>query len=160
MDRCALTLMILVVASFFTITVFNNITDYHNTLLFIQHTLSMDTTKQNPIFMWRAITHPSVHHVAFISIILLQTIIAGLCWFSIFRLVKLKKSVRVGCAIQPAILGLTLAFLLYALGFIIIAGQWFMMRESTTWNVQASVQVFLIFIAAVLIFVKQHDDAN
>jgi len=78
MNRAIVSLMIATVALFFTVTVFNNVVDYSNTFAFIEHTLSMDTTKQNSHFMWRAISNPILQHLAFVGIILFQALIAGL----------------------------------------------------------------------------------
>jgi predicted small integral membrane protein len=153
MNRIVSALMILTVALFFMITVFNNITDYDNTFLFVQHTLSMDTTKLNPNFMWRAIENPTVQHLGFVSIIGFQSAVAILCCWSLINII-VRPSMSLSAATQPAILGITLAFVLYALGFIIVAGQWFMMRESATWNVGPSVHIFITFIVSALIVIK------
>ena len=147
------------IAVFFTVTVINNITDYQKTSLFIQHTLTMDTTAKNPHFMWRAISNDSLHHVLFISIILLQSIIALLCWWGIIQMIRHYQSIpfKFTQAKLPTVLGCSLGFTLYGLGFLTIAGQWFMMRESTFWNVQNSVHTFLTFLGISLIYLSHED---
>lgn len=143
------------IALFFTITVINNISDYHQTFIFMNHTLSMDTTAQNPNFMWRAISNQMIQHLVFISIIVLQCIIALLCWFATYQMINHLKSLenaKFTHAKMFALLACSLGFILYGIGFLTIAGQWFMMRESTVWNVQNSVHAFMTFMGISLIY--------
>lgn len=157
MFRCASIFITVTVALFFGVAVINNTVDYHASFAFVSHTLSMDMTKQNPNFMWRAITYPALQHTVFISIIVMQTVIALLCFFSSIKMIKAlyADALLFQQAKSFAILGCSLGFFLYGLGFLVLAGQWFMMREvSGVWNVQASVQAFLILIGISLIFLS------
>jgi len=141
------------VSLFFAIAVFNNVIDYQNTFAFTHHTLSMDTTSQNPHFMGRAILNPFFQHAMFISIIVIQFIVASLCGFSAVRMLFVfKNDFKFTQAKAMALIGCCLGFVLYGLGFMTVAGQWFMMRESTAWNVQNSVQLFLIFLGFSLLY--------
>ena len=56
-----------------------------------------------------------------------------------------------------AVLGLTLGFLLWQVGFMSIGGEWFGMWQSKEWNGVPSAFRFLITIIAVLIFVALPD---
>jgi predicted small integral membrane protein len=56
-----------------------------------------------------------------------------------------------------AVLGLTLGFLLWQVGFMSIAGEWFGMWQSQQWNGVPSAFRFVITIIAVLIFVAMPD---
>ena len=56
-----------------------------------------------------------------------------------------------------AVLGLTLGFLLWQVGFMSIGGEWFGMWQSKEWNGVPSAFRFLITIVAVLIFVAMPD---
>lgn len=160
MLRISKILIVLAVAAFFTITVFNNIIDYEKTFTFIKHTLSMDTTAQNSHFMNRAILDPMIQHAAFVFIIIFQGIIALLCWIGAFNMMKhlCYDSSHFSTSKQIAILGCSLGFMLYALGFLVIAGQWFMMRESIAWNVQNSVHMFLTFLGVSMIYLCLVDE--
>lgn len=157
MLRTAPILVTLTVAVFFIVAVINNTVDYHSSFAFTYHTLSMDMTKQNPHFMWRAITYPALQHAVFISIIVTQGLIALLCLLSVRKMIKAfySNALPFQQAKTLAILGCSVGFVLYGLGFLTIAGQWFMMRETSgVWNVQASVQAFLILIGISLIFLS------
>ena len=56
-----------------------------------------------------------------------------------------------------AVVGLTLGFLLWQVGFMSIGGEWFGMWQSKEWNGVPSAFRFLITIIAVLIFVAMPD---
>jgi predicted small integral membrane protein len=56
-----------------------------------------------------------------------------------------------------AILGLTLGFLLWQVGFMSIGGEWFGMWQSQQWNGVPSAFRFVMTIAVVLIFVALPD---
>ncbi len=56
-----------------------------------------------------------------------------------------------------AVVGLTLGFLLWQVGFMSIGGEWFGMWQSQQWNGVPSAFRFLMTIIAVLIFVAMPD---
>lgn len=153
MKRLSSMLIVLTVALFFGVTVINNVTAYQKTLVFMQHTLSMDSTSQAPVFMWRAVTNVVFQQAALVAIIVLQATIALLSLWSLCLMVGHRKAdiMTFKEAKAPAILGCSLGFFLYAAGFLTVAGQWFMMRESTAWNVQPSVHAFLTLLGVSLI---------
>jgi predicted small integral membrane protein len=55
------------------------------------------------------------------------------------------------------IAGAALAFLLWFFGFMVVAGEWFAMWQSATWNGQDAAFRFYVAVLAVLIFVIQPD---
>jgi len=150
-------LMIITAAMFFSLTIFNNITDYDNTIAFVQHTLSMDVTKQNPNFMWRAISAPTCHSIAFIGIIVWQLIVALLLWWSGAKLLLARgHSIKLQQAHSLALFAIALGFTLYALGFITLAGQWFMMREAASWNVLGPSHTFLTMLGLLFLILSSN----
>ena len=68
----------------------------------------------------------------------------------------------VRACLQPAkgvaVAGLTMGLLLYVVGFLVIAGEWFAMWQSETWNGQPAASRFVVFIGVVLIFLSFRDD--
>ena len=56
-----------------------------------------------------------------------------------------------------AVLGLTLGFLIWQVGFMSIGGEWFGMWQSKEWNGVPSAFRFVMVIIAVLIFVAMPD---
>jgi predicted small integral membrane protein len=53
--------------------------------------------------------------------------------------------------------GATLAFVVWFFGFMVVAGEWFAMWQSATWNGQEAAFRFYVAVLAVLIFVNQPD---
>ena len=47
--------------------------------------------------------------------------------------------------------------LIWGFGFMVVAGEWFAMWQSQTWNAQEPAFRILLTVLAVLIFVNQHD---
>ncbi|MBR0670947.1 DUF2165 domain-containing protein [Roseomonas soli] len=144
------------VALLFTLIAFGNLTDYGTNFAFVQHVLAMDTTFRSPGVMWRAITDPTLHHAAYILIIAWEAATAVLLWAGVMRLWSARGGTAAAwnAARGPAILGLTAGALLYGLGFLVVAGEWFSMWQSREWNGQASAAIFLTFIGLTLIHVS------
>ena len=149
------------VALFFTLVAFGNVIDYGSNWAFVQHVLSMDTTFRDPDLMWRAVTDPAAHRAAYVAIIAWQGATALVCWVGALRLLAAAGAAS-GRAFNRAkgvaVAGLTMGLLLYVVGFLVIAGEWFAMWQSETWNGQDAASRFLVFIGVVLIFLSFRDD--
>ncbi len=144
------------VAVFFTLIAFGNLTDYGTNLAFVRHVMSMDTTFRSPGVMWRAITAPWAHHLAYAAIIAWQVGTAMLLWYGVMRLWRARNggAAAWNAARGPVVLGLTAGMLLYGLGFLAIAGEWFSMWQSKDWNGQANAAIFLTFCGIALLHVS------
>jgi predicted small integral membrane protein len=158
--RIAKVAMVAGIALFATIVAFGNITDYGTNLAFVQHVLSMDSIFERSAIRYRAVTNPVLHHAAYALIIATEALIAALCWIGAGALMrKLRADAK---AFQRAktfsMLGLTLGFLLWQVGFMTIGGEWFGMWQSQAWNGVPSAFRFAMVIAAVLILVVLPDD--
>ena len=138
----------------------DNLLDYRANLVFVQHVLSMDTTFPESTLRWRAITAPWLHHLAYWLIIAAEIGAGILCLLGAWRMFSAREAdarafeAAKGCAIA----GLTLGFLLYFLGFLVVGGEWFKMWQSQTWNAQAAAFRFAACFALVLIFVALRDE--
>jgi predicted small integral membrane protein len=141
------------VACFFTLVAFGNITDYGANWKFVTHVMSMDTTFQDPDLMWRAVTDPTLQHAAYGTIITWQSLTALVLWIGVARLLHAVAGDRdeFAAARGVAIAGLTMGLLLYAVGFLVVAGEWFAMWQSHTWNGQATAGIFVLFIGVALL---------
>ncbi|MEM5432300.1 MULTISPECIES: DUF2165 family protein [Cupriavidus] len=159
--RISKTLMVVAIALFTSLVAFNNITDYFTNLAFIRHVLLMDTIFPSSRNMYRAISSPILHHVAYVCIITLETVTAVLCWMGGNRLWSARHDSHM--AFQRAkgftIAGLTLGFLTWQVAFMSIGGEWFGMWMSKQWNGMPDAFRFFITILSVLIFVSQDNDA-
>lgn len=120
-----------------------NITDYDTNFAFVQHVLSMDTTNfgaaegtgLDPDVMWRAITDPVAWNVAYIGVIVWESLAAlvliGACvaWLRAFVIRGPYNLAR-----TLSTIGLLMIIVLFFGGFITIGGEWFQMWRSTSWN--------------------------
>ena len=74
MTRIAKLLLLCGIALFYTLVVFNNLTDFDSNYQFVHHVLSMDTTFPGNHGMWRALPLPTEHLVFYWSIIVWEMI--------------------------------------------------------------------------------------
>jgi predicted small integral membrane protein len=157
--RVAKLLMVASLAAFAFIVTFDNITDYGTNFAFVRHVLSMDTTFPGNSLLYRAITAPLAWHTAYILIIATEGLT---CAALVAGAVALLRNLRAGAeqferAKRFTVIGVTLAFLLWFFGFMVVGGEWFAMWQSKIWNGQESAFRFYITALAVLLFVKQLD---
>ena len=156
--RLSKILLVLSVALFATLVVFNNLTDYGSNFEYVRHVLSMDTTFPDNQGMWRRIEATPLHHLAYALIIAVEITIAALCWIGGVRMWRSRHEVGAfGRAKRLAVWGLTSGILLWFTGFIAIGGEWFLMWQSEIWNGQAESAMFTTIVGLILIFVVQSD---
>lgn len=138
----------------------DNIIDYGTNYAFVQHVMSMDTVFPNSTLTWRAITSPTLHHVAYALIIAAELLSGLLCVLGAWRLwqVRLAPAPQFNAAKDIAVAGLVTGFALWFFGFMVIGGEWFQMWQSQTWNGQEAAFRFIGCIGLVLVFLAQKDD--
>ena len=158
--RAAKIAAVAAIALFATLVAFGNVTDYGTNFAFVQHVLAMDTIFPGSAITYRAIASPALQHTAYALIIAAEALTALLCWIGAAALLR---NLRAGAAAFNgaktfAVLGLTLGFLLWQVGFMTVGGEWFGMWQSQQWNGVPSAFRFVMVIAAVLIFVAMRDD--
>jgi len=157
--RYAKIVMSLSLAAFCLLVTFNNITDYGTNYLFVQHVMSMDTTFPGNTLMDRSITNPVLWQLAYALIIAAEGVTGVLFLAGAIRLIQLRNAP--GAAFNQGkalvIAGATLAFLIWFFGFMVVAGEWFAMWQSQTWNGQEAAFRFYMAVLGVLIFVSLPD---
>jgi len=147
---------------FFTVIVFNNITDFGSNYEFVRHTLSMDTTFPGNHGMGRSITSPKVHLVFYLSIITWETLNAVLSWWGAFAMFRARHATitdfqhakRVGTA------ALTSGMLQWLVAFEIVGAEWFLMWQSKTWNGQEAAFRMFMMEAVILLLVQMQEPAH
>ena len=153
--RLAKLVTVAVIAAFFSVVTFGNITDFATNYDSVQRVLSMESTFKSPNLMWRAINDPALQSQAYWLIIGWQGATAFFCWLGTLRLL-------VACggsaddfdrAKALAVIGLTMGVLLYGFGFIVVAGEWFAMWQTPLQGAQATAGMFVTVILGILIFV-------
>jgi predicted small integral membrane protein len=147
-------------ALYFLIVAFDNVIDYGTNFQFVQHVLSMDSIPADAHVQWRAVRSPQVHHVAYWTIILWELTTGCICGLGAKRLFSaLPSKQEFERAKTLPVAGLWLGLLLWALGFITIGGEWFLMWESSTWNGEAPALRMFILNAIALLFLYLPDTA-
>lgn len=134
----------------------NNLQDPQSNFLYIQHVMSMDTTFPENQLLWRAITSPAAHRAAYGLLIGTEGAIALLCLVGSFILLGAvgRPVGEFDRAKGVAIAGLTLAFLFWFFGFMVVGGEWFAMWQSETWNGQQPAFRFIGCVGIVLLFLN------
>jgi predicted small integral membrane protein len=129
-------LLALAVAVYYTLVVFNNVTDYDTNFQFVRHVLMMDSTFPGNHGTWRALNAPVWHKIFYIGIIVWEVAIMLLSWWGSVQLVRaLREPAAVFQREKSAVIaGLTLALLLWLFAFLSVGGEWFLMWQSATWN--------------------------
>ena len=135
----------------------NNILDYQSNFDFVKHVLSMDTTFEGNKLTNRAIESSYLHHTAYAVIIFLEAAIGLINVVAAGRMIAAiyaRDSVRFTRAKGVAIVGLTIGFILWFGGFMIVGAEWFLMWQSQSWNGQTAAFRFSSIILGSLIFLS------
>lgn len=157
--RVSKAVMVLAIAFFASLVAFGNITDYGSNFAFVSHVFMMDTIFPDATIKYRAIQTGWVHHAGYMFIIALETLTAILCWVGGFKLLAAREGSAQSFNYEKkwAVIGLTLGFLTWQVGFMSVGGEWFGMWMSSTWNGVPDAFRFFITILAVLIYVALPD---
>lgn len=152
--------MLLGLSLFAFLVTFNNITDYGSNFEFVKHVLSMDTTFEGNAAMYRAITTPWIWHAGYWGIIAGEGLTCLFLLWGGLRLIAAREDPPELFQEKKdiAVVGATLGFLVWFVGFMAVGGEWFLMWQSEVWNGQQAAFRFYMSILAVLIFVMQRDD--
>ncbi len=125
-------------ALFYTLVVFNNLTDFDSNYQFVRHVLSMDTTFPGNRAMYRALTSPSIHIAFYWSIICWEAVTGLSLWWGIALLLRALRlpAAEFNAAKRVPLIALTLSLLMWLVAFLTIGSEWFLMWQSSTWNGQ------------------------
>jgi predicted small integral membrane protein len=157
--RVVKTVMVGCLAVFALVVTYDNLIDWGSNHAFVQHVLSMDTTFPDNALRSRAITSPAIWTLGYWGIIAAEGA-TGLAFTiaTISMATQLRSPPeRFHQAKRFVYIGAGLGFLVWFLGFMVVAGEWFAMWQSATWNGQEAAFRFYMPILAVLIFVNQRD---
>jgi predicted small integral membrane protein len=146
--------MIAALAAFAFIVAYDNIVDYNSNYEFVSHVLSLDTTFPNNELMDRAITDKRIWTAAFAAIIVVEGSNlpspggrrAGPLLTRLAAPAEHFNRAKIW-----AVAGLTVGFGLWFFGFMVVAGEYFAMWQSQTWNGQETAFRITMVILGVLI---------
>ena len=157
--RIAKVLLIGALASYAFIVAYDNVVDYDSNYEFVRHVLSMDTTFPDNALMHRAITDKSVWSAVYAVIIGCEWLTCVLLVIGALALLARLRAPAAGFnrAKAWAIAGLIVGFGLWFFGFLVVAGEYFAMWQSQTWNGQRAAFRMTMVILGVLIFVSLPD---
>lgn len=125
----------LITAAYYTLVAFSNITDFGTNQEFVKHVFAMDTTFNDPDVTWRKITSEAIQNIAYVLIIAWEVLTAlVLIWAFVAWVGALRADGGYHRARRLSTLGWTMVLLLFAGGFIVIGGEWFVMWQSSDWN--------------------------
>ena len=157
--RYAKIVMAASLAAFCLLVAFDNITDYGTNYLFVQHVMSMDTTFAGNALIYRSVTNPMLWRIVYALIIAAEAVTGILFLAGAIRLFQVRHA---PAAVFNRAKGLVVAaalaaFLVWFFGFMVVAGEWFAMWQSATWNGQDAAFRFYVTALAVLVFVTMPD---
>ena len=161
--RSAKLLLLAGIALFYTLVVFNNITDFDSNYEFVRHVLSMDSTFPGNRGMWRAQHSSTVHFIFYLSIIAWELVTTFLLWWGAAKLLRaLREPATVfNAAKRIPVMALTLSLLMWLVAFLSIGAEWFLMWQSHTWNGQeAAFRMFAVVGLVLLILIQPEADAQ
>ena len=152
LSKCVL---VLGVAFFCTLVVFNNLTDYDSNFQFVRHVLQMDSTFPGNKGMWRAVNSPMLHHLAYNIVILWETLTAVTAWWGAIRLLRARSGTASAFHLAKAqsVAALTMGMVLWFVGFIAVGGEWYLMWQSKTWNGQDAAFRLVVVLGIVMLYV-------
>jgi predicted small integral membrane protein len=145
------------VALYYTLVVFNNLTDYSSNFQFVRHVLTMDTIFPGNHAMWRALNSPAWHTIFYLTIIAWEILTMLLCWLGGWRLLGALRgnALPVRHASSIALAGLTSGLLMWLVAFLTVGGEWFLMWQSRSWNGQETAFRMFAVLGIVLLVVLQ-----
>jgi predicted small integral membrane protein len=158
--RTAKLLLVAAVALFYTLVVFNNLTDFNSNYQFVRHVLTMDSTFPGNHGMWRALPSPGFHLAFYISIIAWEAATMVLLWWGVVRMVGALRLPAAGFnrAKRLPVMALTLSMLMWLVAFLTIGAEWFLMWQSHTWNGQEPAFRMFAVVGLVLLIVIQGEN--
>lgn len=148
------------VTLFMGLVAFGNVTDYWTNFAYVARVLDMDEVPGAASIHWRAFTSPSLHHAAYVAIIVTEIAITTLMGLGMLAMIRARKAGARAFrrAKSSAILGLALGFLLFEGGFIGVGGEWFGMWLSPGADALPSAFRIAITMLGMLIFVSLKDE--
>jgi predicted small integral membrane protein len=157
--RLAKVAVVAALAAYALLVAYNNVVDYGSNYAFVRHVLSMDTTFPGNALMHRAISDETAWRSAYAAIIVTEGLTALLLAVgAVVLLARLRTPAGVfNRAKAWAVAGLVVGVGLWFFGFIVIAGEYFVMWQSKAWNGQEAAFRIATEMLGALIFISLPD---
>lgn len=157
--RAAKLLLLSGIALYYTLVVFNNLTDFDSNYEFVRHVLSMDTTFPGNHGLWRALPSPAFHLAFYIGIIAWEIVTATLLWWGVvvmLRALRLPAS-AFNAAKRVPVMALALSMSMWLVAFLSVGAEWFLMWQSHTWDGRDAAFRMFTVVGLVLLIMMQPD---
>jgi predicted small integral membrane protein len=147
------------VAFFYSLVVFNNLTDFGSNHQFVRHVLMMDSTFPGNRGLWRALYAPAIHIGFYLGIIAWEIATTILLWWGVARMSRALRAPAgaFAAACRWTAGALTLSLLMWLVAFLSVGGEWFLMWQSRTWNGQEAAFRNFAVVGLVLLIVVQRE---
>jgi predicted small integral membrane protein len=157
--RTAKMLLLAAIALYYTLVVFNNLTDFDSNYQFVHHVLAMDGTIPGNHGMWRALPSPAIQLAFYLSIIAWEIANTILLWWGVLNLLRTLKSPApaFNAAKRVPVMALTLSMLMWLVAFLSVGGEWFLMWQSHTWDGREAAFRMFAVVGLVLLLLLQPD---
>ena len=152
-------LLLAAIALYYTLVVFDNLTDFDSNYQFVRHVLSMDSTFPGNQEMGRAIHSPAMHLAFYWMIIIWEFVSMILTWWGVVNLFRAMRQAANAFNEHKrvAVIALAVSMLMWLSAFLDIGGEWFMMWQSPTWNGQQQAFRMFAIVGLVLLLLLQPD---
>ena len=158
--RIAKTICVAAIALMSLLIVLGNMTDYFTNYQITMHVMKMDTTFPESHIHYRSVGSTFLYHAGYILIIAMESIMAFCCVKGSWQLFRNLKSTAVSFHASKnwAVAGITVGIMIWFLGFEVIAGEWFAMWQSPTWNGLNSAERIVSFLVLVLLLLHLKEE--
>jgi predicted small integral membrane protein len=158
--RTAKILLLAGIAVYYTLVVFNNLTDFGSNYQFVHHVLAMDDTSAGNHGMWRALPSPRIQLAFYISLIAWEIANTILLWWGAVNLLRAAKrpAALFNTAKGVPVVALTLSMLMWLVAFLSVGGEWFLMWQSHIWDGRESAFRMFAVVGLVLLILLQPDN--
>lgn len=155
--RISKLLLLIGISAFYSLVVFNNLTDFDSNYQFVRHVLAMDTTFRHNSVMWRAMPAPIAHLIFYILIIGWEIATMLILWAGSYQLARQLHGSpeQFDTAKRVPLIGLTLSLLMWLVAFLTVGGEWFLMWQSQVWNGQETAFRTFTVVGIILLFLTQ-----
>lgn len=151
--RMAKAIAVATIGLMLLLIVFGNTTDYYTNYHFVEHVMKMDTIFPESNVHYRSINNSFLFHAGYIFIILMETLMAFCCikgsWL-LFKNIN-GRAATFHASKNWAVAGIIIGIIIWFLGFEVVAGEWFAMWQSRTWNGLGNAERIVSFLVLVLI---------
>jgi predicted small integral membrane protein len=157
--RTAKLLLLAGIALYYTLVVFNNITDFDSNFEFVRHVLSMDTTYPGNHGMWRAIPSPGFHLAFYLFIIAWEIANMILLWWGVVGLLRALRlpAGEFNAAKRVPVMALALSMSMWLVAFLSVGAEWFLMWQSHIWDGREAAFRMFTVVGLVLLIMMQPD---